>query len=411
MPTDVALEACACLQPAPILALPALPSASLPSSPLPPPGPGGAVVPAPEPPLRGVAGLRDPSRPRANRHDDAARGVLLGRIAALLDLPLLDPLDADDARRHPLLLVPGEAIERPLAAAAGIDRPSRILGGIVPAAFVGTKAIAHGLVDPAAACPPDWSPLMAELTAGSVLRGYTAFTRADALLAGSRLLAHGPVRLKDVCGKAGLGQAVVRSGAELSAALALEDPDGLARCGLVLEEDLADVSTYSVGTTELGGRRISYWGQQNLTRDHQGREVYGGSDLFAVRGDLCDLLARDLPPVLAEAVRVAALFDAAARRCYPDLLLTRRNYDVIQGTDASGRSRIAVLEQSWRVGGASGAEIAAFEAFRAEPDTREVRCSTVERYDQVIPPAGATTYFCGDDPVVGPLTKFALRLG
>ena len=74
-------------------------------------------------------------------------------------------------------------------------------------------------------------------------------------------------------------------------------------------------------------------------------------------------------------------------------------------------TRIGVLEQSWRVGGATGAEIAAFEAFRAEPDTKSVRCSTVEVYDDVIPPAGATVYFMGEDPVIGPMTKFAVRLG
>lgn len=92
------------------------------------------------------------------------------------------------------------------------------------------------------------------------------------------------------------------------------------------------------------------------------------------------------------------------------MILTRRNYDVIEGTDAAGQRRIGVLEQSWRVGGASGAEIAAFEAFRDEPDTQAVRCSTIEVYAEVDPPAGATVYFHGVDPVVGAMTKYAVRL-
>jgi len=358
--------------------------------------------------LEGVAPMADAEEAPRNEHDHASRRVLLSRVAALLDVPLLPPTGLDEALGRSVLLVPADTVERPRGASP--VAPERLLGGVVPAMFIGTKAIAHGLVDPAAQCPPEWSPLMAELTAGHVLRGYTAFNAADALEAGRRLLGHGPVRLKDVCGKAGLGQAVVRDETELLAALALEDAVALARCGLVLEQDLTDVVTYSVGVTELGGERVSYWGQQNLTRDHQGREVYGGSDLFLVRGGLDALLGRGLPPSLADAVRVATAFDEAALRAYPDAVLTRRNYDVIEGHDARGERQVGVLEQSWRIGGASGAEIAAFEAFRAEPGLGSVRCSTVEIYDRVVPPAGATVYYHGEDPVVGALTKFAVRL-
>jgi len=103
------------------------------------------------------------------------------------------------------------------------------------------------------------------------------------------------------------------------------------------------------------------------------------------------------------------VFDEAAHAAYPGIILTRRNYDVIEGTDAAGNQRIGVLEQSWRVGGASGAEIAAFEAFQAEPETSNVRCSTVEVYEQITPPVGAVVYYQGVDPVVGAMTKYAMR--
>ncbi|RYY05285.1 MAG: DUF3182 family protein, partial [Alphaproteobacteria bacterium] len=283
------------------------------------------------------------------------------------------------------------------------------LGGVVPAMFIGTKSITHGLVDEHAARPDEWSSDMVRLMGDAALPGYTAFDHADAAKAGRLLLAKGPVRIKDVCGKAGLGQTVVRSAAELDAALALEDADDLARCGIVLEENLTDVVTYSVGLVELGGETISYWGSQNLTSDHKGREVYGGSDLSVVRGGFAELTKLDLPDHLAQVIRCAAIFDEAAHAAYPDIILTRRNYDVIEGADAAGVRRIGVLEQSWRVGGASGAEIAAFEAFHAEPDTTQVRCSTVEAYDLVTPPVGATVYYRGEDPVVGTMTKYAVR--
>ncbi len=357
----------------------------------------------------GVASLVDHDSPSGNVHDRASRATLLDRIAALLKQPLLAPMDAAEASKTTALLVPGDALEEDAASDAGIFDRSDILGGVVPAFFIGTKGITHGLVDDDADCPPEWSFDMARLMGDAALPGYTAFSHADAGKAGRLLLAKGPVRIKDVCGKAGLGQVVVRDAAELDAALALEDATDLAHCGIVLEENLTDVVTYSVGVVELAGEIISYWGSQNLTTDHKGREVYGGSDLFVVRGGFAALAKLDLPQHLARAVRCAAIFDQAAHTAYPGLILTRRNYDVIEGIDAAGNRRIGVLEQSWRVGGASGAEIAALEAFHAEPDTMQVRCSTVEVYDLVTPPVGATLYYQGVDPVVGVMTKYAMR--
>jgi hypothetical protein len=357
----------------------------------------------------GVAALVNHSRPAGNVHDRASRATLLSRIAALLDQPLLAPMDAEEASKTTALLVPPDALEQESAYTAGIFDRSDILGGVVPAFFIGTKAITHGLVDGEADRPDLWSFEMARRMGDAALPGYTAFSRADAVRAGRLLLAKGSVRIKDVCGKAGLGQAVVRDAAELDAALAQEDPADLARCGIVLEENLTDVVTYSVGVVELGGATIGYWGSQTLTTDHKGREVYGGSDLFVVRGGFAELAGLDLPASIAHAVRCAAIFDEAAHAAYPDIILTRRNYDVIEGVDATGERRIGVLEQSWRVGGASGAELAALEAFRSEPDTTQVRCSTVEVYDLVAPPAGATVYFQGVDPVVGAMTKYAMR--
>lgn len=363
------------------------------------------------PPWRtcGVAALVDHDRPGGNVHDRASRATLLARIAALLDQPLLGLLDVAQAACTTALLVPGEALEAPVARAAGIADRQGLLGGIVPALFIGTKAITHGLVDEQAVCPTGWSFAMSRLLGDAALPGYTAFTQADAARAGRLLLAKGPVRIKDVCGKAGLGQQVVRSAADLDAALACEDVADLAEHGIVLEEDLTDVVTYSVGVVELGDQSVGYWGTQTLTTDHKGRDVYGGTELHVVRGGFAELAALALPDRLAQAIRCAAMFDAAAHAAYPDIILTRRNYDVIEGTDALGVRRIGVLEQSWRVGGASGAEIAALEAFRAEPETRQVRCATVEVYDLVTPPAGATVYYRGVDPVVGAMTKYAMR--
>jgi hypothetical protein len=126
-----------------------------------------------------------------------------------------------------------------------------------------------------------------------------------------------------------------------------------------------------------------------------------------VRGNFETLLELPLSDNERFAVAQARAYDAAAT-CFDGFFSSRRNYDVAQGRDAHGRWRSGVLEQSWRVGGATGAEVGALEAFDADPALRVVRAQTVEVYGHADPPPQAIVYFRGDDEKVGPLTKYAL---
>ena len=66
-----------------------------------------------------------------------------------------------------------------------------------------------------------------------------------------------------------------------------------------------------------------------------------------------------------------------------------------------------MLEQSWRIGGASGAEVEALAAFRADPSLNAVRATSMEIYgNEARPPAHAVVYFHGTDDRVGPLIKY-----
>ncbi|HEX6362600.1 MAG TPA: DUF3182 family protein, partial [Albitalea sp.] len=93
---------------------------------------------------------------------------------------------------------------------------------------------------------------------------------------------------------------------------------------------------------------------------------------------------------------------------FAGMFASRSNYDVAQGVDATGGRCSGVLEQSWRIGGASGAEVAALAALRDDASLPVVRASTVEVHGPLAaPPAGATVYYAGVDPQVGPITKYA----
>jgi hypothetical protein len=130
-----------------------------------------------------------------------------------------------------------------------------------------------------------------------------------------------------------------------------------------------------------------------LTKDARGEEVYGGSNLLVVQGGYDDLLALDLPDDVRLAIRQAKVFDAAADEAYPGFYASRRNYDIAQGIASDGQRRSGVLEQSWRMGGASSAEVAALQSFVNDPGMRAIRVSSVETYiDQPLPADAIEVY-------------------
>jgi hypothetical protein len=216
------------------------------------------------------------------------------------------------------------------------------------------------------------------------------------------------VRVKRATGIAGKGQFVADSETTLARDLAAIDPDEMSHSGVVVEQNLTEVVTRSVGQVRVSDAVGSYHGTQRLTTNNHGAEVYGGSELVVVRGNFDALLALPLPDDVRLAITQARVYDEAASRCFDGFYASRRNYDVAQGRDAGGERRSGVLEQSWRAGGASGAEIGALEALRADPSLRAVRAATREVYGEAPAlPARAAVYFSGIDPRVGPMTKYA----
>jgi hypothetical protein len=125
-----------------------------------------------------------------------------------------------------------------------------------------------------------------------------------------------------------------------------------------------------------------------------------------VRGEYEDLLSLDLPPEARQAINNARTYEAAAITSFPGWLASRRNYDVAQVIDDEGRRSSGILEQSWRIGGASAAEIAALETFRREPSLRSVRAACIEVYGKKDAPPDAVVHFHGVDDRVGPITKY-----
>jgi len=308
----------------------------------------------------------------------------------------------------PLFFVPDDTLLLDEAACLGIRSSNDLYGGVVPHLFAKTKAITHGLVDRDAERPLGWCTAFAERVREIVLPGYSVFSNRDARVAAGCMLVRGPIRVKKPLSASGKDQTVVTTLNELDAVLEKASADEMATYGLVLEENLRQVRTLSVGEVAVGGLRISYHGTQRTVADNEGRPVYGGSELVCVRGGWEVLDTLPMSPEVRAAVAAARRYDEATEE-FEGFTASRRNYDVARGTGADGRPRSGVLEPSWRVGGASSAELAAFAAFARDPSLEIVGASHVEEFGTGRrAPADAIVEFQGDDPEWGPLLRYTI---
>lgn len=329
-------------------------------------------------------------------------------LAELLDLPFRDDLQPGDPAVGHCYVVPDETLLPAEAMALGIAGDDDCFGGIVPHPFVATKCVSHGLIGPTASRPVGWVDALGGQLEGAVLPGYSAFSVDDAREALRQLMSRfGPVRFKVAAGVGGRGQSAHADVISAEAWLDEQAPEAVAASGLVVELNLDEEATWSIGTASVGGLDIAYYGTQHTTTDNAGRTVYGGSRLHLVRGGWDELIATAMPAAAREAALLARRFHEATFAAFPAMRASRCNYDVMAGRDTQGRRWSAVLEQSWRLGGASGAECAALLAFRDDPSRRAIVASTHERYGKgLTAPAGTRVHFHDDDAEAGPLLKY-----
>lgn len=354
-------------------------------------------------------------RPGAREHELVSQIGVARELARLIGGRFDRYVDAErpDAEAALGYVVPNDTIVGAQSALRwGIESADDLFGGVVPFPFVATKVISHPLVAADAPSPPGWNAGFAERIADVVLPGYSVFSMRDLYRAVHALLPRGPVRVKLASGIGGLGQFVVENERELVERLSCLDSSEVVCRGAVVEPDLRGTRTWSIGQLRIGPLCASYFGTQRTTRDRHGADVYGGSSITMLRGGfdaLAPAAAGD--ESLRRALVVARAYQEAAFASFAGIFASRCNYDVVQGLDADGVERIGVLEQSWRVGGASAAELVALHALRDDPARERARAETVELHcaDPELP-EGAFVHFRGVDERAGPITKYARLL-
>ena len=344
---------------------------------------------------------------RMQEHERSALAAVASEIARLKNCRY-GGCHETSRRLHNTFFVPDDTLLRDEAAFLDIAGPQDLFGGVVPHPFVKTKAITHDLVDCRAAQPEGWSSEFAARVRDVVLPGYTAFSARDARIAAQRLMQIGPVRVKPPLAAGGRAQRVLATAAEVDGFLDQFDAERLAEHGLVIEPELSELVTLSVGHITLNDMTMTYYGTQRSIIDNEGRSIYGGSDLLCVRGGWDALERLSIRDEIRAGIVQARTYDEAMAE-YPGFFASRRNYDIAQGFDAAGQWRSGVLEASWRVGGASTAEVAALNEFRGEPALQVVEASSVKEFgsSREAPP-GAVVHFRGEDPEAGPMIRYTI---
>ncbi|WP_372014696.1 DUF3182 family protein [Pseudoxanthomonas sp. 10H] len=359
-------------------------------------------------PLRTVVTLRAGALPRSV-HERASQAWVARRLASILGWEFGGEYQPGRHLHRPAYFVPDETLTATQAARLGIDGEAGLFGGVVPHAFVASKVITHPLPAAGSAAPEGWRHRLAAELSGAVLSGFSVFDPDEIQAAGERLLDEGHrVRLKEPQARGGNGQHLVADRADLRAVVAGLDPALVRRDGIVLEQHLEDATTCSVGEIRVGGWRLAYLGTQRQSLDRAGQEVYAGSSLRVVQGGFDALEAVASGPLEREALRSARRYDAAVAAAYPGFFASRRNYDVVAGHDARGHWRCGVLEQSWRLGGASPAEVVALAALGRDATTAALDVACHESHDpgHAAPP-GAEVHFHDAAAAEGPLLKYA----
>lgn len=362
---------------------------------------------------RSVVTVCASGHPRSG-HEQASQAWVARRLAELAGWEYAgayDPANPPPLRPY---FVPDDTLTAAQAARLGIVDEDDLFGGVVPHAFVASKVITHALPRECASIPEGWRSELGERLRPVVLDGFSVFCPQSAGLAGRELLARGgAIRLKPAQARGGNGQRRVDCPGTLDEALAALDRLELQEHGMVLEQDLVDATTCSVGQVRIAGMVLSYLGTQHQAPDREGLEVYTGSRLHVVAGDYAALEPVATDAMQRHALDCARRYDAAVEAVHPGFFASRRNYDVIAGHDAHGNWRCGVLEQSWRLGGASPAEIVALDALLSgRLAGGAITTSCHESHDPAHqPPPSAQVHF--RDPLAsrGPVLKYAVAHG
>jgi hypothetical protein len=85
-----------------------------------------------------------------------------------------------------------------------------------------------------------------------------------------------------------------------------------------------------------------------------------------------------------------------------DAVVTRFNLDIIEGENTQGEKVIRIIEQSFRVGGASPAEFLALKGLIGKNKDKIIHTSSYLQFNNLKSPIGSIEIAQGNDDELGP---------
>lgn len=282
-------------------------------------------------------------------------------------------------------------------------------GGIVGFEHERTKLIMHDLLHPPAIRPDGWNERFANAISHLALPGYSVFALEDLKTAVRKILASfSRARIKLATGADGLGQFVVDSLTSLEPIIQQIVAANIIHNGACVEVDLNEPTTYSINTDTIGDLRISSIGVHRRHMENPNAQTEIGTDYNMVVGNV-DEIRLELTSLNQDHVRriidLIHEFDQQVSRHLPHILLTRKTYQAIIGTDDRGQQHMGVLEQSWRRGGSSANTLLAAQEFLNDPNLVQVSCSQDNSFSGNIEPGYWVLSTCRSLPVVSRVTS------
>lgn len=318
-----------------------------------------------------------------NTYITQRNGTVAKMAAAYMGLPFAGEASKMIGSKTDQYLVFPKTIGPETAGLYGIGKPEDFYGAFVEHPFLVGKTAFHEPVS--SDTPFYYSEEFAGSVSDFVLPGYSVFTQSDGVKAYGLMLGKGfkDVRLKLSDKSDGEGQSVIADKKHLKKLLGTVPAYDLQKKGIVLEPNLRDHRTISVGFAQFGNDVFSFIANQK-NDVYEGRDRYIGADAIIVRGQMDNLLKMlQLDDPHRDAVEKALGFYNAYS--YFDPVASRLSFDVLEGLDAKGNRLSGVTDITGRLGGTCPALILAALEMQRDPTIHAVRGQVNLNYNTGVP--------------------------
>jgi len=314
------------------------------------------------------------------------RNTSIGKIIAdKLELPLV--VGEQNSKDH--YHVMAKTVTKEIAREFNISSPEDFYGVVVDHLQQVEKSVFYPVVG--TSFPGHYSTKFSKQVRDSVLKGYSFFDLEGALAAHQKLSYFGKLRLKLLPNSDGHGQFKITTDDEFREILNKVDENKLAEFGAVIEPNLFEANTTSVGEIRLGDDVYSFLAfQKDDIASEDGRNRYMGADLITIRGTMENLLDLNEAGLVLDQVKKAVSFHQAYSYFKP--VISRISYDVLCGTDFKGDVQIGVTDITARLGGSCPAVMLGVKVLDSDFTTEAVRAEVDLNYQPEVIEAGSEIF-------------------